>query len=488
MIEKIKPNILYIDDESINLSLFNLSFKKNYQIKLFTSSDEALKSISECSYEVIISDQRILLMNGKLFMVEARKISSNSKFILLTGYTDLENLERAINEIEICAFVKKPWDKKKLKIIIDKACLSFQKKKETITTKAALEQSIERLNIALDNSIAGVWDWNLISNTIYLSPEWKRMLGYKDDELENAISTLEGLLHPDDILKTFTHLDKYIYGKINRYEIEFRLKHKNGHFLHILARGNGKRDDNGKYKRITGTHINISDKYIIHDKIEKENKELEEKVIRRTQALRLLNTQLIQRIKFEHLITKISSDLVVAKSEEIDLKINYTLKEINNFAKADKSFLMQLDDRGNIFVSNEVDSKDNNTEIYNNFNGLLIENLDLLKLKIKKNDFIIIKDVKNITNEYELERDLLKKSNINSLIMFPLISDLGSLGYFGIAFNKTEREWNQEDISLLKFIGEILSNAISKSRNEDKILELEKCLSKANKPFIKSQK
>jgi GAF domain-containing protein len=64
--------------------------------------------------------------------------------------------------------------------------------------------------------------------------------------------------------------------------------------------------------------------------------------------------------------------------------------------------------------------------------------------------------------------------------MIPLNSELGSIGYFGISFNKTEREWNQEDISLLKFTGEILSNAISKSRNEARIIELEKCLSKAN--------
>ena len=80
---KTKPKVLYIDDESINLTLFNLSFNKDYNIKLFTSSDEALKSISESYYEVIISDQRISLMNGALFMVKAKKISSNSKFILI---------------------------------------------------------------------------------------------------------------------------------------------------------------------------------------------------------------------------------------------------------------------------------------------------------------------------------------------------------------------------------------------------------------------
>ena len=477
---KTKPKVLYIDDESINLTLFNLSFNKDYNIKLFTSSDEALKSISESYYEVIISDQRISLMNGALFMVKAKKISSNSKFILLTGYTDLKAIEKAVNDIGICACVKKPWDKRKLKTIIDNACSRIQQDKENSTIQASLEQNLERLNIALDNSNAGVWDWNLISNTVYLSPEWKRMVGYKDEELENTISTLESLLHPDDILETFTHLDKYIYGKINKYEIEFRLKHKEGHFVHILARGNGKRDINGKYKRITGTHINISDKYRIQNKIEKENGELKEKVSRITQALKLLNTQLIQRNKFEHLISKISSDLIVAKNEEIDLKINYALKEINNFALADKSFLIQLDEKGKLFVSNEINLEDSNEEVHINFNGLKIENLDLLNLKIKKNDLIIIKDVKNITDEYEFERGLLKKSNINSVIMIPLISELGSLGYFGIAFNKTRREWNQEDISLLKFIGEILSNTISKSRNEDKILELKKCLLKVN--------
>ena len=488
MIGKTKPKVLYLDDESISLSLFNLSFKNDYQITIFKSSEEALESISKSYYEVIISDQKMSLMNSKQFMTNAKKKSPNSKFILLTAYTDLKALEKAVNEIGICAYVKKPWNKKELKNFIDKACTHLQKEKENKLIQSTLEQNVKRLNIALNNSIMGVWDWNLASNKVYLSSTWKKMIGYKDHELENSISTLETLLHPDDILKTFTHLDEYIYGKVNEYEIEFRLKHKKGHFVYILARGCGQKDINGKYERITGTHINISDKYKTQNKIEKQNKELKDKVSRRTEALKLLNTQLIQRNKFEHLISKISSDLVVAKSEEIDIKINYALKEINNFAMADKSFLIQLDEIGKVFISNEVDSEDNNEEVYNNFNGLLIDNLNLLKLKIKKNDFIIIKDVENITKEYEFEKGLLKKSNIKSLIMIPLNSELGPIGYFGIAFNKIEREWNQEDISLLKFIGEILTNVILKSRNKAKISELEKCLSDANFKLINSQK
>ena len=96
----IKPKILYVDDESINLRLFKISFKDNCDVTTSQSGEDGLNLLREDNkYDIVISDQRMPGMSGTQFMIEAKKILPQSKYILLTGYTDIEALERAINEV-----------------------------------------------------------------------------------------------------------------------------------------------------------------------------------------------------------------------------------------------------------------------------------------------------------------------------------------------------------------------------------------------------
>ena len=488
MTELIKPTVLYLDDESINLRLFNLSFKNSYSITTSTSGEEALLLIDASTFDIIISDQRMTGINGVEFMIEAKKKSPLSKFILLTGYTDIEALERVINKVGIWQYVKKPWEPSNLKIIIDNAITNLRVKKENTIISKALESSEKRLNLAMDGTNAGVWDWDLVNNQVYFPPTWKNMIGYKEHELKNAIATWENLLHPDDLQQTFNHLDKYFNGTIKTYELEFRLKHKDGHYIHILSRGNGVKGIDGKYQRLTGTHIDLSEKYKTQNEVKKLNELLEEKVERRTEALKLLNKQLIQRNKFEHLISKISSELIACPPEKIDLKINHALKEINEFSDADNSFVFQINQEKEINLLSAVSSAGNQTNLLKKFNGISINKLPLFKDKIDKNDILIINNINTISDKYELEKKLLDDNNINSLVMIPLRSQIETIGCFGISFCSKNREWNQEDISLLKFIGEIFSNAIIRSTNEIKIVEREKSLSEANTIILDNER
>lgn len=488
MTELIKPTVLYLDDESINLRLFNLSFKNSYSITTSTSGEEALLLIDASTFDIIISDQRMTGINGVEFMIEAKKKSPLSKFILLTGYTDIEALERVINKVGIWQYVKKPWEPSNLKIIIDNAITNLRVKKENTIISKALESSEKRLNLAMEGTNAGVWDWDLVNNQVYFSPTWKNMIGYKEHELKNAIATWENLLHPDDLQQTFNHLDKYFNGTIKTYELEFRLKHKDGHYIHILSRGNGVKGIDGKYQRLTGTHIDLSEKYKTQNEVKKLNELLEEKVERRTEALKLLNKQLIQRNKFEHLISKISSELIACPPEKIDLKINHALKEINEFSDADNSFVFQINQEKEINLLSAVSSAGNQTNLLKKFNGISINKLPLFKDKIDKNDILIINNINTISDKYELEKKLLDDNNINSLVMIPLRSQIETIGCFGISFCSKNREWNQEDISLLKFIGEIFSNAIIRSTNEIKIVEREKSLSEANTIILDNER
>ncbi|MCX6052302.1 MAG: PAS domain-containing protein [Campylobacterales bacterium] len=121
-----------------------------------------------------------------------------------------------------------------------------------------LETLKERYEYAIDGSNDGLWDWNLESGALYLSPRWKKMLGYEEYELKNSISTWEFLVHPDDVDKAEKAFTENIEGKTDHYENIHRLKHKDGHWVWILDRGNTIFNEESKAIRMVGFHTDIS--------------------------------------------------------------------------------------------------------------------------------------------------------------------------------------------------------------------------------------
>ncbi|HEY7054977.1 MAG TPA: PAS domain-containing protein, partial [Vicinamibacterales bacterium] len=125
---------------------------------------------------------------------------------------------------------------------------------------AALRESEERLRLAFAGAQEGVWDWNLETGAVVYSARWKHMLGYADDEIEPHVGAWERLLHPDDKPRA-EELTESLARGAQTYEGEFRLRHKDGHFVHILSRGFPvRRQPDGPVVRIVGMHLDITDR------------------------------------------------------------------------------------------------------------------------------------------------------------------------------------------------------------------------------------
>ncbi|ADW16934.1 PAS/PAC sensor signal transduction histidine kinase [Desulfobulbus propionicus DSM 2032] len=122
----------------------------------------------------------------------------------------------------------------------------------------ALQASDERFNLAVQAAQEGVWDWNLETDEVWYSPRYKEMLGYAEEEIEHHLSSWLRLLHPDDREPCLQHVDAVKQGE-REYEMEFRLRHKDGRYLAILSRGLPlKRASDGKVVRIVGTHLDLT--------------------------------------------------------------------------------------------------------------------------------------------------------------------------------------------------------------------------------------
>lgn len=126
----------------------------------------------------------------------------------------------------------------------------------------SLAKNLHLYELASDGATDGLWDWNLRTKEKFVSKPWKKMLGYEDDELSHVAGTWKRLLHPDDLERAHNTIHSYINGKIEKYEIEFRMKHKNGSYRWIYSKGKLLRDEFGEPYRVSGSHTDITERKI----------------------------------------------------------------------------------------------------------------------------------------------------------------------------------------------------------------------------------
>ena len=128
-------------------------------------------------------------------------------------------------------------------------------------TEMALQKSEARWQFALEGTGDGVWDWNVQTNTVFFSRQWKSMLGYAEHEVGDRIQEWADRIHPDDKAECYAELDKYFNGETTYYQFEFRLRCKNDSYKWILTRGKVVEcTADGQPLRMIGTHKDISDR------------------------------------------------------------------------------------------------------------------------------------------------------------------------------------------------------------------------------------
>ncbi len=130
----------------------------------------------------------------------------------------------------------------------------------TIRKKAEAErrESEARLRLAVEAANVGLWFWNTETGEIHFSREWKSQIGYKEDEIPNRFEEWESRVHPDDVAPTLAQIQACREDPTRPYEVEFRLRHRNGSYRWILARGSMLADAGGKMVRMLGCHLDIT--------------------------------------------------------------------------------------------------------------------------------------------------------------------------------------------------------------------------------------
>lgn len=127
-----KPRLLVVDDEPDNLDLLYRTFRREYQVLRAESGRRALEMLEDNGeVAVIISDQRMPEMNGTEFLSKTVPNFPDTVRIILTGFTDVEDLVQAINNGQVYRYITKPWEPETLKQLVHEAADTYKTIKQT---------------------------------------------------------------------------------------------------------------------------------------------------------------------------------------------------------------------------------------------------------------------------------------------------------------------------------------------------------------------
>ncbi len=122
-----------------------------------------------------------------------------------------------------------------------------------------LADASRRLREAIRAGNVGLWDWDLATNRVQYSPEWKRQIGYEEDEIGDSFEEWERRVHPDDLTPTLARIKQAIADISTGYYFEFRFRHKDGSYRWILAQSSVFCDQSGRPSRVLGSHVDITE-------------------------------------------------------------------------------------------------------------------------------------------------------------------------------------------------------------------------------------
>ena len=129
-------------------------------------------------------------------------------------------------------------------------------------TQQRLEESERRLSYVLDATGEGIWDWNIVNDTITHNKTWCRVIGFDDGYLQHSLQVFSDLIHPDDKGMVMAKLEASLSGD-GRYQSEHRLKLRNGQEIWVLDRGRVvEHDARGNPTRMVGSFVDISERKV----------------------------------------------------------------------------------------------------------------------------------------------------------------------------------------------------------------------------------
>lgn len=313
-------------------------------------------------------------------------------------------------------------------------------------TEGALRESQEKLRVMLESIAEGIVVIDLDSRIADMNGVMLRLYGYAHKEDVVGRSVFE-FLSPKDKNKAIDNMQKTLWEGY-RGNLELTFVNRHGHEYEVEISGAPLRDKSGRPVGLIAVTRDITERKRAQEEIR-------------------------HRLLFEELIATLSTKFINYTPEEIDGGIVSALQSIAEFSGVDRSHVCLLTEDGTRIEKTYEWCAEGIESNMANLQGVTAETAPWWVGKLKRLENIQVSTVTELPESARIERDTLGLDTVRSSLTVPMHHGTSLIGILGFHSIRTEKIWSDEDIALLKIIGETFVNALARKQAEEALREAE---------------
>ncbi len=313
------------------------------------------------------------------------------------------------------------------------------------TAELAQRQSESRLQLALEASGEGLWDWDIPTGRFYLNTRYQQMLEYESGELDLNFERWQELIHPDDRPWVLERLHQHLANPAIYYAFDYRVRCRSGAWKWIANYGkvvahNGQ----GQPTRMLGIHIDISDRKATEHALK------------------------VQR-DFNQLIAEIASRFVNLHADEFDTEIERTLQLISELTHLDTSYLLMFNPDGTTMSMTHEWSQPGLPRQKAIAQNIPLSTFPWVMERVRQRQIVYVPNVAEMTDVAPVDQAAWQQFNLKAVLSVPLMKRTGVVGLIGFASFTEPMRWESETIRLLIVLGQTIANAQQQVQDEHQL-------------------
>jgi diguanylate cyclase (GGDEF)-like protein/PAS domain S-box-containing protein len=246
-------SVLLAEDDDRSRDVFARRLqRRGHEVVAVADGRDALTALAQRDFDVVLLDWMMPELSGleTLTAIRQQHPAADLPVIMITARDRSEDIvlafERGAND-----YVTKPID---FAVVLQRIRIQVALRR----ANGALRASEERYALAARGANDGLWDWDLLSESLYVSPRWREMLGEQTTEHVGRPEQWLERVHPDDRATLQVALDAHLSDASPHFECEHRMRASDGGYVWVQVRGMAVRDPAGKPIRIAGSQTDVT--------------------------------------------------------------------------------------------------------------------------------------------------------------------------------------------------------------------------------------